>query len=194
MFTGIITATGRVKRAVNRSGSCVVHIGKPTDWKLARGESVAVDGVCSTVRRCGADYFAVEYMPETLAKTTAGRFARGDVVNLERSLRLGARLGGHLVQGHVDATGAVREVKSKGNSRVVIILFPARLKKLIAPKGSICINGVSLTVVKAGKGWFSVSLVSYTLRHTNLAMLKKGMLVNVEVDMLARHLAALLGK
>jgi len=114
------------------------------------------------------------------------------MVNLERSLRVGARLGGHIVQGHVDATGAVREVRSKGNSRVLVIRFPARLRKLIAPKGSVCVNGVSLTVVDAGKEWLSVSLVSYTLQHTNLGMLKKGMFVNIEMDMLARYLQTLL--
>ncbi len=203
MFTGIITATEKVKRVARvgvkpRSGHATpcgnlfVRIGKPAGWKLRRGESVSVDGVCSTVRRCGRGYFEVEYMPETLAKTTASRFANGDMVNLERSLRVGARLGGHIVQGHVDATGAVREVRSKGNSRVLVIRFPARLRKLIAPKGSVCVNGVSLTVVDAGKEWLSVSLVSYTLQHTNLGMLKKGMFVNIEMDMLARYLQTLL--
>ncbi len=205
MFTGIIAATGKVKRVAFvaakprvpprrdlRDGSLAVRIGKPAKWKLERGESVAVDGICSTVAERELGYFDVEYMPETLKKTTASRLTKGDVVNLERSLRLGERIGGHLVQGHVDTTGTIQEIRKKGNSRVLVVRIPARLGKLVAPKGSICVNGVSLTVVEVGKGWFSVSLVSYTLRHTNLGVLKRGALVNVEMDMLARYLQTLL--
>lgn len=194
MFTGIITAKEKVRRVLRKGGGLAVRIGKPSGWRLVRGESIAVDGVCSTVQRCGGDYFEVEYMPETLKKTTAGRFAKGDVVNLERSLRFGERLGGHLLQGHVDAAGTLKKIVEQGSARACTIAFPARLRELIAPKGSIAINGVSLTVVEVGKGWFSVSLVSYTLRHTNLGILKKGAPVNIEVDMLARYLAAILGK
>lgn len=203
MFTGIITATGKVKRVAFAAakprggsaalrGSCAVRVGKPAGWKLAKGESVAVDGVCSTVARYGRNHFEVEYMPETLAKTTASRFAKGDVVNLERSLRFGARLGGHLVQGHVDTTGTVCSVRRQGSSRIITIALPRRYGKFIARKGAICVNGVALTVVRAMKGRFSVALIPYTLRRTNAGLLKKGSAVNVEVDVFARYLAQLL--
>jgi riboflavin synthase len=188
MFTGIITATQKVQRTARRGGGLVVRIGKPSGWKLTRGESVAVDGICSTVAGIGANYFEVEYMPETLAKTTASRFTKGDVVNLERSLRVGARLGGHLVQGHVDAVGEIQKVQRAGSSRVFTIRYPVHLRKFIAPKGSVAVNGMSLTMVKMGKNWFTVSLVRYTLQHTNLGILASGAKVNIEVDVFARYL------
>jgi riboflavin synthase len=194
MFTGIITAIAEVRSVERRGKNLLVGVALPRQWCLERGESVSVDGICSTVARLGRGYFEVEYMPETLAKTTAGRFAPGDVVNLERSLRAGDRIGGHLVQGHVDTTGTVSSVRMEGNSRVVQISFPPRYARFIAEKGAICVNGVSLTVVKVERRTFSIALVPYTLRHTNLRMVAKGDAVNIEVDTLARYLASLFSK
>jgi riboflavin synthase len=167
---------------------------RPRGWNLKLGDSVNVNGVCSTVSHITAKTFKVEYMPETLKITTAPLLAKGVWVNLERPLRFSDRLDGHIVQGHVDTTGTVLDVKRAESSAVIKISFPVQYKKFIAKKGSICVDGVSLTIAEAGKNWFSVSLVSYTLTHTNLQNLAEGDKVNLEVDMLARYLEALLKK
>lgn len=201
MFTGIIESVGRVQN-VSASGKSIylwivlhrrIRLGrkKPAQWKMKTGESISIDGICSTVKRLRGNVFEVEYMPETVKKTTAKFLGKGMYVNLERSLRASDRLDGHLVQGHVDTTGDIREVRKDGRSVVLKISFPNRYRRFIVEKGSISVNGVSLTVVAVGTNWFSVSLVSYTLEHTNLQNLKKGDRVNLEVDILARYLDAL---
>lgn len=193
MFTGIITAVGKVTSVTRAArGNLRVGFERPRAWgTIALGESVNIDGVCSTVSRLTARTFEVEYMPETLKLTAASLLKKGARVNLERSLRLGDRLDGHLVQGHVDATGTIAAVVPAAGSLVMKIRFPSPYKKFAAKKGSICVNGVSLTVAEVGKNWFSVSLVNYTLDHTNLQNLTKGDKVNLEVDVLARYLDAL---
>lgn len=202
MFTGIIKSLGKV-RNISAEGKSVyvwiviprqIRLGrkKPAKWKMKAGDSVSVDGICSTVKRIRADSFNVEYMPETLKKTTAKLFKKGTHVNLEQSLRSNDRLDGHLVQGHIDTTGDILESKKDGNSVVLKISFPKQYKKFIVEKGSISVNGVSLTVVATGSNWLTVSLVNYTIRHTNLRNLKKGDKVNIEVDILARYLHTLL--
>ena len=191
MFTGIISSVGTVLAASKRNGSVHARFTKPAGWNIKKGESINIDGICSTVKGIGRNSFDVEYMPETLQKTTAGGFRKDVQVNMERSLRLGDGLHGHLVQGHIDATGDVRKVKRRGDSVMMAIGFPKQYAKFIATKGSICVNGVSLTVAAAGKNRFTVSLVSYTLRHTNLRNLTKGDKVNLEVDVIARYLDAL---
>ncbi|MBI4086166.1 MAG: riboflavin synthase [Candidatus Liptonbacteria bacterium] len=190
MFTGIIAALGKVRDASARGGSVYVLIQKPAGWKVKKGESISVDGICSTVKGLRGNSFEVEYMPETVKKTAAKLLKKGMCVNMERSLRLNDRLDGHLVQGHVDTTGDIREIGKIGNSVILKIGFPGRYRKFIAEKGSISVNGVSLTVVAGGGNWFTVSLVSYTLEHTNLRNLKKGDKVNLETDVLARYLQA----
>ncbi len=192
MFTGIIKTNGNVRNVLSEGKGLYVWIDKPAGWKPKAGDSINVDGVCSTVKRICGKLFKVEYMPETLKKTTAGFFKKGTIVNLEPSLRANDRLDGHLVQGHVDTTGDIREIKKLGNSVILKIGFPKQYRKFIAEKGSISINGVSLTVVAVRKDWFTVSLVSYTLKHTNLQNLRKGDKVNIEVDVLARYLYTLL--
>ncbi len=194
MFTGIIEKTSKVNSVSKERGGFCVRIARPAGWKMRLGDSVSVDGVCSTVAKLGTEYFDVEYMPETLEKTTVSFFKEGAVVNLELPLTLRDAVGGHLIQGHVDATGDIKEVKKSGNSVIMKIGFPERYRRLIAEKGSICVNGVSLTVVSMDKNWFSVSLVSHTLEHTNLRSLKKGDKVNIEIDIVARYLDSLLGK
>jgi riboflavin synthase len=159
----------------------------PEGWKLSSGQSIAVDGVCSTVVEVGAGVFMVEYMRETMAKTTAGNYQEGSKVNLERSLTLQDFIDGGLVSGHVDATGAIEEIVILGETKEMVISFSAELKKYITPKGSIVVNGVSLTVVDTQGNSFRVALIPYTLEYTNLALLEEGSLVNIEVDMLARY-------
>lgn len=194
MFTGIIRSLGKVESVSKKGASIYIWIKKPAGWKMGLGESVGVDGICSTVKRLRSNSFEVEYMPETIKKTTAEFFRKGASVNLERSLHIADRLDGHLVQGHVDTTGTIEGVRKDGNSVILKISFPKHYHKFIAVKGSICVNGVSLTVVATGKNWFTVSLVSYTLEHTNLGKLRKGGKINLEIDMLARYLDALLKK
>ncbi len=206
MFTGIIKSNGKVRNISAKGKGLYVWIAKPAGWKIKAGDSVSVDGICSTVKRLRGNSFEVEYMPETLKKTTAGLFRKEAYVNLEPSLRANARLDGHLVQGHVDTTGDVQEIRKLGNSVILKICFPKQYRKFIAEKGSVAVNGVSLTVVAVGNNWFTphlskvksagftVSLVSYTLKHTNLQNLKKGDKVNIEVDVLARYLQKLINQ
>lgn len=194
MFTGIVKTVGTVEESSRKRKSIHLRIKASAGWKFKPGSSVSVDGICSTVKRSSRGAFEVEYMPETIKKTTAGFFRKGTLVNLEQPLRMNDFVDGHFVQGHVDTTGNIIDIRKVGNSVILKIGFPARYRKLIAEKGSIAVNGVSLTVVDVGKNWFTVSLVSYTLAHTNLRLLKKGSKVNLEMDMLARYLGALLKK
>ncbi len=194
MFTGIIKSNGKVRNILAESKGLYVWIQKPTGWKIKTGDSINVDGICSTVKRMRDGSFEVEYMPETIKKTTAGFFKKGTQVNLEPSLRANDRLDGHLVQGHIDTTGDVKELKKDGKSIILKVGFPKQYRKFIAEKGSVAINGVSLTVVAVGGNLFTVSLVSYTLKHTNLQNLRKGDRVNIEVDVLVRYLYTLINK
>jgi len=191
MFTGIIEHTARVVSAEDRAGIRRVGITLPPKWRVRLGQSIAIDGICSTVAGISAKSFMVEYMPETLAKTTAQLFGKGRVVNLERSLTLGRFVDGHLVQGHVDARVRVARVTGDWGVHRLTIFLPAPLRKFVAERGSIAINGVSLTVAAKGKSNCTVALIPYTLSHTDLGMLKKGDEVNIETDLIARYLAAL---
>ena len=168
-----------------------MRIQKPSSWKLAKGQSVAVDGVCSTVASLGKNFFEVEYIPETLSKTTAGTFSRGASVNLERSMTPQSLLDGHIVLGHVDARAAVADVR-KGKDIQLHIAIPKSLVSYVVPQGSLAVNGVSLTVAALRGTVCTVALVPYTLRHTNLGALKRGDTVNIEVDILARYLGSAL--
>lgn len=193
MFTGIIRKVSSVTKAVEKNGSLFLEIRKPRDWKIKEGDSVAINGVCSTVRKVNG-MFQVEYMPETIKKTTVGNFQKGTIVNLERSLKMSDFLDGHLVQGHVDTRGRVKEIKPASQSVIMKIAIPFQFSRFIAEKGSVTIDGISLTVVETGSNWFSVSLVSYTLKNTNLGQLKLGDEVNIETDMIAKYLDKLLSQ
>lgn len=187
MFTGIIQKVVSI-RSVEKTGECLrVQVERPAEWDLTIGQSIAVDGVCSTVTHLDSDFFVVEYIPETLAKTTVGSFQEGVKVNLERSLTLQDFIDGGLVSGHVDAVGSIEDIASLGETREITVSFPLELKKYIAPKGSIVVNGVSLTVVDVSEKILRVALIPHTLAQTNLGALGKGDTVNIEVDMLARY-------
>lgn len=191
MFTGIISKTAKVKEA-KRAGDIVrVSIEKPKGWKLALGESVSVDGICSTVVAKDAKAFAVEYMPETLKKTTAGAFAKGTVRNLERSLTLNTLIDGHLVQGHVDARAKVAKILKGKEGYLISFTIPQSLLPYIAEHGSVAINGVSLTVARRKGKTATVALIPHTLSHTNLGTLEEGDEVNMEADLVARYLVNL---
>ncbi|MBL8158122.1 riboflavin synthase [bacterium] len=193
MFTGIIEAKARI-RAVEKAKSLQVRIEKPHGWKLIPGQSISVDGICTTVEGIGKGSFSATYMPETLRVSTAADFTQGSIVNLERSLKIGDRLDGHFVQGHVDCLGVVKEIKVRGTSREIRIGIPRIHMKYLAPKGSITVNGVSLTVAARTADSFTVALIPHTLLHTTLGALKKGSRVNIETDLIARHLATLKGR
>lgn len=193
MFAGIIQKTAKVIAAELREKSRIVRVQKPAGWRLKRGASVAVDGICSTIRATGASYFEVEYMPETLSRTTAGSFTKGRIVNLERSLRLADVVDGHFVQGHIDTRGEIVALRERGASSELIIRVSKRVGRYIALKGSITVSGVSLTVCSMTENLFGVALVSYTRENTNLSLLQRGDTVNVETDLIARYLARLIG-
>jgi riboflavin synthase len=188
MFTGIIEAkAGAISITAYRGGKRV-RIKKPKGWKLGDGQSVNIDGVCSTVVAKDAKSFSVEYMPETLSKTAAGNITKGSELNLERSLMLHTRIDGHLVQGHVDTKGVVTEIKKIGMNHLVTVRIPKSLIKFVALHGSITVNGVSLTVARRAKDSATIALIPHTLSHTNLGALKKGDEVNIEVDLVARYI------
>jgi riboflavin synthase len=188
MFTGIIKKLSTVLNVQNKKGSLFVSIQKPAGWKIGLGDSISINGVCSTVKEMDKKSFMVEYMPETLKKTTVGEFVKGTKVNLEKSLKMSDLLDGHLVQGHVDCRGKIIEIKKVKESKVMKISVPQKFMKLIAPKGSVSVDGISLTVVDTGSNWFTVSLVSYTLDNTNLGSVKEGDEVNIETDVIAKYI------
>src|SRR5262245_1749539 len=187
MFTGLVEAAARVILLERRGGEARVRIEGPFASELRSGESVAVDGVCLTAVGLGDGWFEADVSPETLSRTTIGLRSSGDTVNLERPLRAGDRLGGHLVQGHVDGVGVVESVRPEGGGRRVRVRFADDLADFIVMKGSIAVDGVSLTVAARGERWFEVALIPETLRITHCGGWSAGMPVNLEVDMMGRY-------
>jgi len=188
MFTGIVAKISKVEKVFWKKGSLFVVVKKPTEWKISLGDSISINGVCSTIRKVSKNNFEVEYMPETVNKTTVESFQKGILLNLEKSLRVSDLMDGHIVQGHIDNIGKVLEVKNSKESKIVKIQIPKKLIKFIAPKGSIAIDGTSLTVIDVGINWFTVSLVSYTIENTNMQNYKKDTKVNIETDVIAKYL------
>ena len=193
MFTGLISDIGVVERITPRGGGVrlVIRPGALIVDELALGESVATSGACLTVVERGAGLVAFDAVPETLARTIVGGWRPGTRVNLERALRLSDRLGGHLVAGHVDAVGEVLARRPEGQGARLTIYLPPALAPLVAEKGSVAIDGVSLTVASAGRDRFEVALIPETLARTTLGDAAPGRSVNLEADLVARHLARL---
>ncbi|HEV8702468.1 MAG TPA: riboflavin synthase [Candidatus Polarisedimenticolia bacterium] len=187
MFTGLVESTGRVQGIERHGDEARLRVEASFSPDLHRDESVAVDGVCLTIVRRTGRWFEAIVSPETLARTTLGLKTAGDRVNLERALRLGDRLGGHLVQGHVDGVGIVESVRPEGGGSRVGIGFPAALAECIVLKGSIAVDGVSLTVASRGRLSFEVALIPETLAVTRLGEYAAGTPVNLEVDMMGRY-------
>jgi riboflavin synthase len=194
MFTGIITDLGRV-RAVGQSAMTRLEIEtKYPAESIAIGASIACNGVCLSVVERGRGWFAVEASAETLSKTTLGDWRVGSAVNLERPLKLGDELGGHLVLGHVDGVGNLIERTPDGASLRLTLEAPADLARFIAPKGSVAIDGVSMTVNEVSGRRFGVNVIPITQRETTLGRLAAGDRVNLEIDMMARYVARLMAK
>ncbi|MBI4188408.1 MAG: riboflavin synthase [Chloroflexi bacterium] len=188
MFTGIIEETGAIISA--QSGKLVVAAGAVLK-DMEPGGSIAVNGVCLTVTGFDAKSFSVDIMSETIKRSNLGQLAAGDRVNLERPLALGGRLGGHLVQGHVDATGRVASIRRSGEENLITIEAPAEVMGYAVEKGFIAVDGISLTVVAKDANSFQVSIVGYTRRHTTLEDKRVGDTVNLEVDIIAKYVEQL---
>ncbi|MDE2294015.1 MAG: riboflavin synthase [Gammaproteobacteria bacterium] len=195
MFTGIVTGVGRVVATNARGGDLEIAIEARGGGieRLQIGDSVAVQGVCLTVTRWESGAFHADVSGETLAKTTFGGLRPGSRVNLEPSLRAGDALGGHLVSGHVDAVGRVLDTREDARSWRVRFALPAALARFVAPKGSICLDGVSLTVNEVDGAIFGVNLIPHTRAETTLGERVAGDPVNVEIDLIARYLDRLVG-
>jgi riboflavin synthase len=192
MFTGLIADLGSVQERRQNGGGETLRIATRLAGELVPGDSIAVDGVCLTAEEVCEDGFSATAIEETLARSTLGALETGASVNLELPLRVDGRLGGHIVQGHVDAIGVVREIRELELARVLRVAIAPRLSRYLVQKGSIAINGVSLTVSALGADGFEVSLIPETLQRTNLGEAKVGDRVNLEVDVLAKHVERLL--
>jgi len=198
MFTGLITAMGEVREAtpIAQGQDMRLTVAAPPDFLAAHGgtavgASIACSGCCLTAIALGADWFAVEASAETLARTTIGAWRPGVRLNLERSLRLGDELGGHLVSGHVDGVGNVASVTAENGSLRIEFTAPAPLHRFIAEKGSVAVDGVSLTVNAVDGRRFGVNIIPHTAAHTTLGLRAAGDAVHIEIDMLARYVARL---
>ena len=190
MFTGIVEEVGRVMAVSSKSltiSACKVL------GEMEPGVSINVNGVCLTVTSFDDKSFSVDVMPETLRRTNLGLLALGDEVNLEQSLALGGRIGGHLVQGHIDAAGQVTSIRREGEAVVIEIKAPAEVHRYIVEKGFIAVDGVSLTVTARGSASFKVSMVDFTLKNTNFGRRQIGDSVNLEVDIIAKYAERLSG-
>jgi riboflavin synthase len=196
MFTGIIVATGRVTSLTEKGGDLELLIDAAglDVARIAVGDSVSVQGVCLTVTRIEGTRFHADVSRETMAKTTLGTLSSGSRVNLEPSLRAGDALGGHWVSGHVDAVGKLKTLVQDARSWRLEFELPAPLMRFVAPKGSICVDGVSLTVNKVDGRRFDVNIIPHTLNVTTLGELKIDDGVNIEIDVIARYLERLMTK
>lgn len=215
MFSGIVEITTEVVSVEALQGGRRVTLLTPRGWRLQEGESVCVDGVCSTVQNIlGAtsaksgrgkktanppggtnpEAFQVIYMPETLRRSTLGGLTAGSRVNLERSLTLRARIGGHLLQGHIDAVGRIAGARKEGSAVIYEFRAPRPVLRYVVEKGSIAVDGISLTVTRVRADGFAVSLLAYTLSHTTLGGKRRGGRVNLEADMIAKYVEKLLAR
>jgi riboflavin synthase len=192
VFTGLIADVGRVRSHAQDERGARLVIDTALGGELQEGDSIAVGGVCLTAIAVTGEGFTAEAMHETLSRSALGRLREGSPVNLELALRAQDRLGGHVVQGHVDGIGTVSDVRPDGFSRVVSVAADPALLRYLVHKGSVAVDGVSLTVSRLGERDFAVSLIPETLQRTTLGALAVGDIVNLEVDVLAKHVERLL--
>jgi riboflavin synthase len=192
MFTGLIESLGEVSEVKPTPGGVRVRLDTSLAPSLAHGDSLAVNGVCLTVISADPQGVHADVSPETARITTLGSVRRGAMVNLERPLRADARLGGHFVQGHVDATAVVDDIREDGDSHWLTVRYPSLLASYIVRKGSIAVDGISLTVAGVDDRHFDVQIIPYTWDHTNLHALKRGDAVNLECDILGKYVARIM--
>ncbi|MBA2259058.1 MAG: riboflavin synthase [Acidobacteria bacterium] len=192
MFTGLIEKTGEIAEVKPTPSGFRLRVATPLSAEMKPGDSIAVNGVCLTVVSADAGGFHADVTPETVRVSSFGTLRRGTLVNLERPLRADARLGGHFVQGHVDATGAIEELRPEGESYWLTVKYPAPLAPFIVRKGSIAIDGISLTVAGVGEKLFDVQVIPFTWNQTNLQAVKAGDVVNLECDILGKYVARFL--
>lgn len=193
MFTGIIEEVGTVDRWQMRRGAGVLTLTTRLPLgEMKIGSSLAVNGVCLTVVAKAARRVTVDVSPETIKRTNFSKLKAGDPVNLERPLRLNDRLGGHLMTGHVDGVGVVEEIKKQGKFTCYSFRVPAALGRLLVPKGSVAVDGISLTVNDCGRRYFSVAVIPHTLERTNLRPRRLGDKVNIETDLIGKYVQRLL--
>lgn len=191
MFTGIVEEVGQV--AELKEHRLTVHATKVIEGTRL-GDSIAVDGACLTVVELQEGEFSVDLAPETLRRTSFGNLKAGDRINLERPLAVSDRLGGHIVQGHVDGTGRITSIRPEADCVIIRITSPKRLMSYIVEKGFVAVDGISLTVVKRGASSFTLSVIPYTLENTNLKGKRVGDRVNLEVDIVAKYVESLLAR
>jgi riboflavin synthase len=193
MFSGIVEEIGKIERVDRIENGIQFSIsGKNIFEDLKLGDSVAVDGVCLTVTSINNNLFNVDAVGETLLKTTLRNYNAGNFVNLERAIKYNERIGGHLVQGHVNDTGKIRGIIPKGENYLLEISYPYQLKKYFIDEGSIAVNGVSLTIARLYEEYLVISVIPYTWEHTTLKFKKPGDLVNIEVDLIAKYVEKLI--
>jgi riboflavin synthase len=192
MFTGIIREVGRIQAVTNSGGIRLTIEAPQSTADLNVNDSISVNGVCQTVVECSGHAFSVHAVEETLRKTTLGELKAGDPVNLELPLRLSDRLGGHLVQGHVDGIGVVHSVLPEHSSHLISIELNKEFMRYVIPVGSIAIDGVSLTVARVSENRVTVAIIPHTMENTSFGRLKSGSRVNVELDLVGKYLERLL--
>lgn len=188
MFTGIVEAQGRIKEIISKGSNLTFWIESPISSQFKVDQSVSHDGVCLTVEEIAGDTHRVTAIDETLKKSNIGSWKTDGTVNLERSLQLNARLDGHFVQGHVDTTGICKSIEQKNGSWEFEFEFARKFADLIIEKGSICVNGVSLTAFDVKKKRFSVAIIPFTFEHTNISSLSAGDRVNLEFDLIGKYI------
>jgi len=192
MFTGIINNAGKISEKTD--SRLTITTDKKLIGKLNEGASIAVDGICLTVVSFTKDKFSIDFIPETAKKTSIRYFKKGDAVNLEMPATSSTFLAGHIVQGHIDAVGKIINIKKNGNSRIFTFSLPENIEKYIVKKGSVAVNGISLTVIDVTKKHFTVGIIPHTWKKTMLSTAKIGDYVNIEADVLAKYVEKLLRK
>jgi riboflavin synthase len=188
MFTGIIESLGRVKEVTSNGTNRTFYIECPLSQELKVDQSVSHNGVCLTVEEGGPGWHRVTAIEETLKKTNLGDWQKDTLINIERCVKIGSRLDGHLVQGHVDTTGICTKKEVKKGSWEFEFEFPKKFAELIIEKGSVCVNGISLTAFKVGKKKFRIAVIPYTFDHTNMQSLQKDDIVNLEFDVVGKYI------
>jgi len=191
LFSGIVEYTTKPVSLKKGKQKVVLTFAIPKMWQLTLGESIAVDGICLTVEKLSEKTFSLFAIVETLRRTNLSDITKAHLFNLERPLTLKTLIGGHLVSGHIDTTATVNSLKKEGESRLITIKLDPEFTRYIIVKGSIAVNGISLTIIEVGKDFFTVALIPHTLSHSNLDQLKVGDRVNIELDMISKYIAKL---